>query len=339
MLVCAVLLFSATVRSEVVADLYSATVAVPDQSGASLARGAGEALGQVIVKVSGDDSALQSPVIATALGSARTQVQQFVFSRDAGPEGGLRARFEFDSTYVTGLITRAGLPLWTANRPRVLVWVVVESAGERNYVNPSETPELAAALRQAFDQRGVPLGFPLFDLGDATAITSEQIWGLDAPGAEAASARYQVENILLGRVIETATGQWVGDWAYLHAGERQERGANGETASDFFADGAALVAASMAARYAVAPAEGGDGHLRLAILGLASFSDYAATVNWLQSLELVQEAGLDIVSGDRAEFVITTALDAPKLAQLLQLNHRLQPVDPAAQELEYQWMP
>ncbi len=331
------LLLASNARAEVVEGLYAATVPVADQGQASLAAGASQALSEVVVKVSGSESALRDPAVAAALGEARAQVQQFVFGRDPGPEGGLVARFEFSGDYVTDLLRRAGLPIWSANRPRVLVWAVYESGGIRNFISPAETPELAEQLKKAFQHRGVPLMFPLFDLGDATALPVEAAWQQQSLGAESASARYGVEDILLGRVVESSAGTWIGDWSYLHRGERSDRSGDAADAGEFFANGADLVAADMVARYAVAASGPSLSQLVMGVRGVDNYSDYATLVSWLESLELVQRASVERIEGDRLEIVLSAALDPPRLAQLMQLNRRLQPLPPEAGELEYQW--
>ncbi|WP_167854993.1 DUF2066 domain-containing protein [Mangrovimicrobium sediminis] len=337
-LLALVLSLALPVRADVVPGLYAASVAVSDQGEAALAAGAREALSEVIVKVSGSPAALDDPTVREALAGARKQVQKFSFRRDDNADTGLSARFEFDSGYVSRLLAAAGLPLWTANRPRVLVWAAVESAGERRFVNPADTPELAAELLDAFQRRGVPAQFPLFDLGDATALGLEDIWAQDMDAVLAASARYALADVLVGRAVEVSNGKWLGDWNYLSGLERRDRSLDAPTPPDFFAGGVGLVAEDMAARYAVAPTGENDGQVRLVVLGVQDFADYAAIRNWLQGLELISDASVASIDGERTEFTLTALADADRLAQIIELNRRLQPLDPTGQRLEYQWL-
>ncbi len=330
-------LCAAGARAEVVPDLYAASVPVGDQGEAALAAGARKALAEVIVKVSGSPSALDNPAVGAALANARAEVQQYAFSRDDSSESGLAARFEFDRGYISDLLTSAGLPLWTANRPRVLVWMAVETDGQRQFVNPADTPELAAGLMQAFRRRGVPAQFPLYDLGDATALGLDDVWQQQAAAVQDASARYGVEDILMGRVAEDSTGRWVGDWSYLHGLDRRDRSASTDSAQEFFGAGVGLVADDMVARYAVTPSGAGQDRVQLGVSGVEGFADYAAIVNWLQGLELVSDANVTRVSGDRVEFTLVASADAARLAQIIQLNQHLQPLDPSGQNLEYRW--
>ena len=108
------MLLSAWGHAEVVRDIYAAQVPVADRSGKALASAARDALAQVLVKVSGSEEVLDNPVVAEALPGARSHVQQYAFQVEDG--AALSARFEFDASYITGLVTRARLPLWTAPR-------------------------------------------------------------------------------------------------------------------------------------------------------------------------------------------------------------------------------
>ena len=105
-------------HAEMVRDLYEAQVPVSSQSAQALERASREALSDVLVKVSGSVEVLANPTIAAAIRDARKQVQQYSYNKGEGPGSELTARFEFDSSWVTRLVTEAGAPLWTANRDR-----------------------------------------------------------------------------------------------------------------------------------------------------------------------------------------------------------------------------
>ena len=328
-------LWTAHLAADVVEDLHSARVPVADQSAESLASAARDALGQVLVKVSGTEDALTNPVVRKALPEARSHVQQYVYNREA--DGSLVARFEFDSSYVTRLVTQARLPLWTANRPRVVAWLVVEQQGQRQFVGLDATPELAAELLREFDNRGVPAQLPLHDLTDATALSLDQAWSLDGGAALAASQRYGAEDVLLGRVVATSTGDWLGDWSYLYGRDRLDRSARAPESGGFARQGVALAAESMAARYAVAPSGGSEGLVVMTVTGIQDYTQYASLVSWLEGLELIDHANVRQISGDRVELALVSLADADDLAKLLELNANLQPATAMPGQLDYLW--
>ena len=323
--------------AEVVRDLHSASVPIENQGSKALASASQDALAEVLVKVSGSKDVLAHPDLVAALPNARSHVQQYAFSRDSGPDGALYARFEFEATYVNGLLTSARLPLWTANRPRVLVWMVVELDGRRQFVSLAETPEIAAQLVAEFERRGVPIQLPLFDLSDATAIAVDDVWRQRGSTIQAASNRYNVQDILVGRGVVVSSGAWTGDWSYLYGNHRMDRSSSAPLAAGFMREGVNLAAEEMASRYAVAATGVADDRVPMVVSGVYEFSDYTAIVSWLESLELIEHANIQSISGDRVEFGLDAAAGAAQLASIIELNERLQPVESIPDQLVYQW--
>jgi uncharacterized protein len=319
------LLAAVSARAEVVADLHAAIVPVDNQSSETLTAAAREALADVLVKVSGSRELLQSPAIVSALNDARSHVQQYSYVRRTPPATGLALRCEFDAPFITSLVKRAGAPLWTANRPTVLAWVMVEDEQGRHFISKDSAPEEMQVLLEEFSRRGVPVQLPLFDLADTTAVNPDDAWNLDTSVMQAASARYNVQDILIGRLASASEGQSVGEWSYLHDDQHSNRPVTVPDLTTFLREGVNLAAGELAARYAVA-LTGGGGGIRVIVTGVTSYEDYAAIVRWLEGLELVDHATIDRVQGDRIELRLQAQADAAHLATTIELNNRLVPV-------------
>jgi uncharacterized protein len=313
-------------RAAVVADLHAATVPVDSQSSEALTAASREALADVLVKVSGSRELLQNPVIVSALNDARSHVQQYSYVRRAAPATGLALRCEFDGPYITNLVKRAGAPLWTANRPTVLAWVMVEDEQGRHFISKDSAPEQTQILLEEFSRRGVPVQLPLFDLADTAAVNPEDAWRLDANVMQAASARYNVQDVVVGRLASSGEGQSVGEWSYLHGDEHSNRSVTVPDLTAFLREGVNLAAGEIAGRYAVAPSGRGGGGIRMSVTGVTSYEDYAAIVHWLEGLELVDHATIDRVQGDRIELRLQAQADAAHLAATIELNNHLAPV-------------
>lgn len=333
------LLLAGAARAERVEGLHAATVPVADQGENALAAASRQALGEVLVKVSGSTQVLGNPQIKAALSGARDQVQRYSYVRGRPPANELLVDVEFDRAYVLDLIRQAGAPLWTANRPPVLAWVVVDSGEGRYFINWDSKPEEAELLVEAFARRGVPVQIPVFDLVDLGALSEDNAWRLDANAVQRASARYNVQHVLAGRLATLGSGESAGDWSYFFQDSRINRSANVPDLGTFLRNGVELVAGEMAARYAVAPAAGAEGEIRMVVLGVTSYADYAALVGFLQKLELVERADVRRIQGERVELQLQTAVDAARLATLIELNDRLSPlpVMDAGTPLNYQW--
>jgi hypothetical protein len=324
-------------RAEVVKGLYAAEIPVGDQSQAELNLASRQALSQVLVKVSGTMDVLDNAEIRKALDKSRSYVQQYAYARADGP--GLLAKFEFDDSIIAGLLSDAGAPLWTANRPTVLAWVVVETAGGRFLLNSESDPELVAELISQFASRGVPVKLPLFDLVDSSSMTADVLWRQDSDSLKAGSARYGVEDVLAGRVAVLSTGSWVGDWVYLSSQARTDRSYTTTSGPEFITAGVSMVAQDMASRFAVAPTDSPGTGVLMTVAGVRSYADYAGVVSWLESLELIDHANIERVQGDLIELRLVAQADVAQLASIIELNNKLVP-SPAPQQgagLAYQW--
>ena len=331
-------LLAVPARADIVPGLYAAVVPVAGQDTNSLARASREALSIVLVKVSGSPQALDNPVIKDALGKARQYVQQYSYRRE--PEGGMAVRLEFDRNRVTSLVAEAGVPLWTANRPGVLVWMVLDSAEGTQFLGTELTPEPALILRAEFDRRGVPLRLPLLDLADAAALSPTDVRRADVISLQAASARYDLEHIVAGRLTQLSTGEYVGDWTYIHREQRLDRQVSAADLATAMRGGVDLAASAMASRYAAAPlATEGSGVL-MSVSGVNDYWDCAAVVGWLQSLELIDAARVERVQGDRLELRLGARAELAQLPAIIELNEGLQPAELAQPgvQLSYQWL-
>jgi hypothetical protein len=335
-----VLLTAPALHAVEVTDLYTAAVPIDSRDQNATARAARDALREVLVKVAGTESVLEAQALQPALRNAPDYAQQYRFS--TGEDGEQLLSVDFDADVVTRLLADAGAPIWTANRPPALVWLVLATESGRDFADPAAAPEAVAALREAFSRRGVPLQLPLYDLADAASMSPGAAWRQDTGLVAAASGRYRAEDILIGRAAQTSSGAWLGNWAYVHAGIRRDRAVTAASLDEFAAEGAALVANLMSARYAVRSSTVADGSSALVeVAGISSFADYRAVIAWLESLELVDHANPETVIGDRMTIRISSRAPLEELVPVIELNEHFvvqAPTDLSAAR-GYRWTP
>jgi hypothetical protein len=334
-----------TAAAVVMDDLYQANVPVRDHSAAQLKRATRAGLAQVLVKVSGSRDVLGNAQVREALDEAQDLMQQYQYRRLDRDQ--LELELQFDQQLVTDVLTTDLLPLWTANRPPVLVWMVVDDASGRNVATRESHPALVEVIQAEFQRRGVPVEFPLYDLQDTLEVSVHDLWQLDSLPIYRASQRYQSENVLVGRMRTLPEQRWMGDWLYVWRNQSNGITEYGEPLEKFVNSGVHLAAEAMAARYAFAPtATSGEGIL-VRIDGLLGFADYRASIDYLQALELVDAAIVEYAAGDTVVFRVSAQLQAEQLQRMIEEKGRLQsleqfePLDetlPAA-ELVYQWRP
>lgn len=331
-------LFAPGARSEVLADVYSAEFYVEDREAGTRRSAQRDGLAAVLVKASGEATAADTPEVAQALAEADGFLLGYRYE-EVGPEG-LMLRLEYDENAVRDLLQRAGLPLWTAKRPEVLAWMVVSEASTRRFVSDAETPDAARTLRDSFRKRGVPLVMPLYDLQDARAISPGAAWRQSSAALMDASDRYPGTLVLAGRVARLSSGNWTGDWRLLDNGRWLTRASNASSFDAFTDAGAALVADTLASRYAVSTQENQDQRYQVILRGVRSYADYSAMKAVLGRLEAVQRVVPEKLLGDQVTLRIDADADLQQLARIIELDGRFVPYsDPAGEPgLHYEWI-
>jgi hypothetical protein len=338
---CALILLAASPGyAAVVKNLYEAEVAIADHGKKALEAASLVALSEVLVKVSGSIEVLQNPSITAELGRARAYVQQYSYNRDQDASGDLTARFEFDGAVISRLISEAGAPLWSANRPAVVVWIAIQGPDGRQLASPDGTPEMIVNLQQGFARRGVPATFPLLDLQDTAALSVDEVWDLQSSPLFQASGRYGVQDILAARLTVLSTGEWVGDWTYLSKNGRVDRSLGADSLEMFMNAGVSLVAEQMALRYAVVAAGSDADSILISVSGVNSYVAYVDLVAWLESLELIKHANVEKIQAGQLELRLISRAQASALRTTIELNKHLLPVSSSAvnHQLSYQWL-
>lgn len=332
-------------RADVVANLYDATIPVTEQTQSAFRRAAATGLERVLVRVSGRSQVTGRAEIAGALANPEPLVVQYRYQQrvaarefevgrshvDGPPsaeEGELELVLElsYSPRQVNALLQSAGLPVWSANRPSMLVWLVADTATGRQFVGGGERPELQRMVAEEAARRGLPLQFPLFDLTDMANLRVEQVWQLSAPAVRAASQRYGSMYILVGRASEFSTGQWLASWLLLDGDVARSFESEGMGAQEALSAAIDTVADVQAERYAVFSGAAGAGSSLIYIDGVSDFRSYAQLIGYLESLSIVRHANSVWVSDTGLVVDLVLNDEMEKAQRFLAMDGRLQTV-------------
>ena len=301
--------------------LYTVELPVEAQSLAERKRVSAEGLLVVLTRLTGLVSVPRSTAVLTALATPEAYYNQFVFISRELPSG-VQARFlkvTFQEAAVQNLISVAQLPVWWAKRPSVLVWMVVEEAGERVVLNGASNHPLIEHLRRRSAQRGLFLTLPLMDLTDTLTLGSADVWGKIGLSLDAASARYKADYVLVGRANfdrnRLVTGRpYQGDWEVWVDGGVVAENFAGVSAQEAANRGIDSLADWLAEKYAVLPRP--LQAQKVSITGLSSAQDYAALMSYLENLEFIQRVA---IKGLEAGVMRVALSSHAELGQLLML--------------------
>lgn len=319
-------------RAAVVEALYEASVPVDDQSDAARNRAFRAAFGAVLVKNTGRRGIVRSAVVADLVDSAPRLVQQFRYERvdtiDAAtgePVEELRLWVRFDGTAVIRALAERGIPLWGRERPATLVWLAYDDGLERSVVDDSARSVYHESIRDAARARGMPILFPLMDLNDRSALPFAELWGGFDERVIRASARYDANAILVGRLFRADRERWAARWTLLEGGWSVTMETAPGPLAAVVADGIHRVADSFAERFALVPDEVRDGRMRLTVVGVSSIGDYAGVMRYLRELSPIADIEVDSVVADEVTFALELRGNRVQLEQAIALDSRLVP--------------
>jgi len=360
-------------------DIYTASTAVASQSEAERNRAAQDTLGEVVVRVSGQASALANPQVQQALSRAPNYLYGFSYSTSSQAPGagsqptndaaagdvGMVVQLNFSPEAIQQLLRDAGLPLWPAQRPRILVWLLSQDA---TGIHLETNSAVLDALRQQARYRGLPLVFPN---EDAAQQWLGSLWQFDAQTLAEASKAYRADAILLGRYTDNLaqgvpsalyttadsdplggaelvvaplasspesgvapaeqsmpTGPWQLDWQFIRDDKHLGEARQVADLAIEFSTEVDRLADTLAREYAIIPSAQGPQTLSLHVGGVQDFASFKRIQSYLSGLAMVKQAELEKVDASGMTLQLTIEGDLKLLISTLALGRKLQPENP-----------
>lgn len=208
------LLFSVSSSQAQDASLFSATVAVNGSDVASSASGKRDALARVLTRVTGEKAIVNHEAVQSTLANADDYVTRFNFSRErgAGADDQLFMDVSFDVQSILSFLREANLPVWDGLRPRLLVWIAIDDAGDRYMLDATNRQQYSAVLLDQADYRGVPVLLPLMDLIDLRYVDIQQIMIGSSSPLRTAAERYNPGATMVLIITMAPAGGWQLRW-------------------------------------------------------------------------------------------------------------------------------
>ena len=196
-----------------VSDLYQVREAVSSQQPEERAAALSRALDTLVLRLTGKTDAAQSPALAALRNDPQQIVSQFSYEGEV-------LQVDFDPLSTERSLRQAGLALWGANRPSILLWWLSDASDGSRLLGDGQ--EAAAPFMQAAQHRGLPLRLPLADLAEQLLAVPENLTSNQPAALSEASERYAAD-ALLAVLAREANGQWQAEWR-LWLGDEREQG-------------------------------------------------------------------------------------------------------------------
>lgn len=298
-----------------------------------------QALGDVLVKVTGKRDILTQPDVVKALAAPADYVQQYSY-QGIGSVKFLKA--DFNVAKVNALVGQSKFALLGPVRPQVAIWLVVDE-GERRILPDQSGDGWSEALRAQTQAMGLPVSLPLMDLDDNMAVNATDVWGRFAEPMLKASQRYGAEMVVLGKLSPEGEA-WSIDWGLYgtkpgaQAGELTEltKGTGSGTQAEVAKGFADALAGWLVQQYGTR-LSGVASSQTLVVEGLSDIDGMIQIQKLLQGMASVTKVAIGKLEGDKVTFNLSLQGDKAELVRGLQLESRLHQVEDNESGLRYQW--
>lgn len=250
-----------------------------------------KALGQVLVKLTGNPSAISNNIVRRAMPTANTMVSDSDTRQDGDSASGMPVYknvlvVSFDPEAVDALIGAAGLKYWTGARPRPILWLVIDDGRGPKLVT-SQQLSVVKPLATRGLERGLRFLMPSGNTVEQAATNS--VWNLNAAALQPLTARYQQNDAqVLGKVYRSVSG-WSAQWVMTQGGTEVARWvATKADPRQVIASGADGAADAIAKRDSVYLNTGVAGKYRIDVAGVNNSQDFIRLMGYLQQLAIVR---------------------------------------------------
>jgi uncharacterized protein len=315
--------------------LYSTSVELLSQSDSARNAAIAKALAQVVNQLTGRQDAGSNPVVRGAMANAPKWVQSSSSTGNPASDaegntliGGapvLKARLNvsFDPNPVDSLIAAAGFKYWTGERPKPLLWLSIDDGRGARLVTAKEL-NVIKSLTERGQQRGIRFQVPQGSPADLAALPA--VTALNGPAVQAASARYRIDTLLIGKVYRSVSG-WSAWWVLWQDGAELGRWpATKADARSVIASGADAVADFFAKRDASHLDAGRSGMVRMEITGIDTVEDYVRTISFLQTHAAVRGVDVEIATAGKLALRVDLRSGVNAFRGLMRSSNVLQPI-------------
>ncbi|WP_232784860.1 DUF2066 domain-containing protein [Psychromonas sp. MB-3u-54] len=207
--------FTSCVLANQFENLYQGNIIVEKQGEQQLKE---LALQQVLIKVSGNSQVNRLDESQQLLKKTQNLLSQFGYRNI---ENNRYFMAVFDPSKINQALKEMGQPVWGETRPRTLVWLIVESEGERKLIsdtmiNGDQDDVLSLVLKSTEQERGINLRFPLMDLDDNLAVSLSDVSGRFFDQIALASERYDASLFSVANLKQKDEKTWDLEWVLVY---------------------------------------------------------------------------------------------------------------------------
>jgi len=295
---------------------------------------------EVLVRASGSEKVLQSPIVKEALNTPDKYVKQLSYHQR--PNTGRSIKILFNEKLINQLLNKAQQPAIVKQRPLVLVWLMVEKGGTPYSVGNDSDPIIANEMSKALTKRAIPFTFPLLDLTDVSEVAELEVWNGTLDSLQKGIKRYEPEAVLLGR-LKNNVNQWQSSWTLLRGNENTTWTSEGKNIEILLNEAAEtlslrLVDPNSKSMANITTEAATTQYLSIAITGILNMEQYAKVLDYLRQLPSVVEVEVTQIMPEKTVFNLQTTTDKATLIKSINEGSLLIENPPLLDEEQKEWL-
>lgn len=301
-------------------NLADAQVPVVDCQTATINQVLPQALGGVLVRMSGNASIMSVPAIQNQTTDANRFVSSYecVANQDGADQAWL-AQIHFDGHALKKLLQTSGQSIWSeSNHPQTLLWFSVPQADQAGVLASGDNSNLMKAVQAAAQAQNLPILLPEMDVQDQASIPSDAAACPSDVALQAEAARYGVKNALAVAVVsDDANNSLTANWKLWLNGTSSTWQSSGTDVQKILQAGLDSALDRMAGRSSALQNKDLQSDIVLYITGVNNLTDYSAVLAQLKKLDLVSDVKVSDMSQNSLLLQVGVAGDAAALQQAL----------------------
>lgn len=323
-----------------VSNLYQVELPVISQSQEFKEEAMRIGLLQVLVKLTGDPLIDKNPLIKTSLQKADYYVQEFGYSPVNTNSSTYHIQISYDSHSINRLLKKAGIAYWGEIRPLILVWLAVTNKQHITEIIGNEaTQTIVMNVKQQGKRYGLPLIFPVMDVGEVSQVPIAAVTSMEVPVLKAVSKRYSPDALLIGHIEEFDDGLH-SEWQLTLKKDMWNWTVPGKTTDEVVAFVMDQVSQTLAKHYVVAIAHTPKTWIQMTVSHIGKHRELEKLMQHLKQLSPVLQIDLLEVSGDvvNLSVLIRGPLDAFQKHVALSQHLVERPQDSNDNKIAYEWV-
>lgn len=341
LLVSLLSIYMASAYAIKVNTLYETQIPVNTQSDSERIAAIQTAFGNVLSKVSGNASIIDKEPLKSRINSAESLVEEYSYTiaSNNANQAHYLLNLRFDPEAINQLLRDTKAPIWGQNRPLILLWVVAELPDQPPEILASDsTNPMIAAFKQAAEQRGLPLLFPMMDITDMNLVSINDINTFTATNLLNAAKRYASDAIIIGRVKFDKSG-YKTEWKLFHGNDQWNWIFTDKNLDNIITSMTENITHIVASRYAIVTTNQVQKNISLHITGVSEHTDFAQIIRYLNQLMPVANVSIAKISGNDLTLNVGLRSSDQSFIQALSLSKKLTPVRTSENNptLAYEW--